>query len=79
MYKNSRKKGTTMTDFSIRKLREMIETESKLSSYNAIAVNAGLPASTVWRIAKKKFNDINLSTACKISAAITTLKQNRKK
>ena len=68
-----------MTDFSIRKLREMIETESKLSSYNAIAVNAGLPASTVWRIAKKKFNDINLSTACKIIAAITTLKQNRRK
>lgn len=68
-----------MTDFSIRKLREIIETESKLSSYNAIAVMAGLPASTIWRIAKKKYKDINLSTACKISAAITTLKQNRKK
>ena len=62
-----------MTDFSIRKLREIIETESKLSSYNAIAVMAGLPASTIWRIAKKKYKDINLSTACKISAAITTL------
>ena len=67
-----------MTDFSITNLRNMIEEESKLSSYNAIATYAGIPTSTIWRIAKKKHKDITLSNAYKISEAITVLKQNRK-
>ncbi len=68
-----------MKDFSMKKLQTMIEAEAQITSYTAISREAGLPASTVWRIATGKYTDINLSTACKISSAITFLKQHRKK
>lgn len=68
-----------MVDFSMERLQEMIETESVLSSYNAISREAGLPASTVWRIATGKYKDISLSTAGKIAVAINNLQTQRKK
>lgn len=68
-----------MNKFSIEKLQKEIEKESLTSSYNTIAREANVPASTVWRIAQRRNTDINLSTANKIANAIFVLQKKRKK
>lgn len=68
-----------MIDFTMEKLQAIIGTESEITSYTAISREAGLPTSTVWRIATGKYKDINLSTAGKIATAIKQLQKKRKK